>query len=92
MFGLGFGAAQAATSTAMFQTATPNQYAAVSAIWNVAYDLGRTRTSGVRPSRDYTGYPAAFAGIAALLLLTLIMCRRPAAGPTVTAPRSIPTT
>ena len=40
VFGLGFGAAQAATSTAMFQAATRNQYAAVSAIWNVAYDFG----------------------------------------------------
>ena len=83
VFGLGFGAAQAATSTAMFQAAMRNQYAAVSAVWNVAYDLGL----GLGPVAfglvaTYTGYPAGFAGCAALLLLTLIMCRRPAAGPT----------
>jgi predicted MFS family arabinose efflux permease len=83
VFGLGFGAAQAATSTAMFQTAMRNQYAAVSAVWNVAYDLGL----GLGPvafglAAAYTGYPAGFAGCAALLLLTLILYRRPAAGPT----------
>lgn len=81
VFGLGFGAAQAATSTAMFQAAMPNQYAAVSAVWNVAYDLGL----GLGPVAfglvaTYTGYPAGFAGSAALLLLTLILYRRPAAG------------
>jgi predicted MFS family arabinose efflux permease len=83
VFGLGFGAAQAGTSTAMFQAAMPNQYAAVSAIWNVAYDLGL----GFGPVvfgvvATYTGYPAGFAGCAALLLLTLILYRRPTAGPT----------
>jgi predicted MFS family arabinose efflux permease len=83
VFGLGFGAAQAATSTAMFQTAMRVQYAAVSAVWNVAYDLGL----GLGPVAfgllaTYTGYPAGFAGCAALLLLTLILYRRPAAGPT----------
>jgi predicted MFS family arabinose efflux permease len=83
VFGLGFGAAQAATSTAMFQAAMRNQYAAVSAVWNVAYDLGL----GLGPVAFglvaiYTGYPAGFAGCAALLLLTLILYRRPAAGPT----------
>ena len=86
MLGLGFGAAQAATSTAMFQAAMPNQYAAVSAIWNVAYDLGL----GLGPVAfglvaTYTGYPAGFAGCAALLLLTLILYRRPTAGPTSTS-------
>jgi predicted MFS family arabinose efflux permease len=83
VFGLGFGAAQAATSTAMFQAAMQNQYAAVTAIWNVAYDLGL----GLGPVAFglvaiYTGYPAGFAGSAVLLLLTLILYRRPAAGPT----------
>jgi predicted MFS family arabinose efflux permease len=83
VLGLGFGAAQAATSTAMFQAAMPNQYAAVSAIWNVAYDLGL----GLGPVAfglvaTYTGYPAGFAGCAALVLLTLILYRRPTAGPT----------
>lgn len=79
VFGLGFGAGQAATSTAMFAAAEPRDYPAVSALWNVAYDLGL----GLGPVAfgllvPRTGYPVAFAAVAVLLLLSLsLLHRRP---------------
>jgi predicted MFS family arabinose efflux permease len=80
VFGAGFGTAQAATSTAMFQAAEPNEYAAVSAVWNVAYDTGL----GLGPVvfgllATQTGTAVGFVGVAVLLLSHTLQRRRDAA-------------
>jgi predicted MFS family arabinose efflux permease len=72
LFGAGFGVAQNASLALMFDRVSPRGYDTVSALWNLAYDagLGLGATGfGVLVSR--TGYPAAFALTAGLMLVAL---------------------
>jgi MFS family permease len=62
VFGTGFGVAQSATYAVMVERAPANGHGAVSALWNLAYDLGY----GVGPLAfaalvGASGYPVAFA-------------------------------
>ena len=69
LFGLGFGITQNATLTMMFDRVSPSGYDAVSAVWNVGYDAGLGLGAvafGVVST--HTGYPIAFALLAALML------------------------
>ena len=69
LFGIGFGITQNATLTMMFDRVTPSGYDAVSAVWNVGYDAGLgigAVAFGVVST--HTGYPTAFALLAALML------------------------
>jgi hypothetical protein len=64
----------------MFQAAEPNEYAAVSAVWNVAYDTGL----GLGPVvfgllATQTGTAVGFVGVAVLLLSHTLQRRRDAA-------------
>lgn len=69
LFGVGFGITQNATLTLMFDRVSPSGYDAVSAVWNVGYDAGLgigAVAFGVVST--HTGYPIAFALLAALML------------------------
>jgi MFS family permease len=69
LFGIGFGITQNATLTMMFDRVSPSGYDAVSAVWNVGYDAGLgigAVAFGVVST--HTGYPIAFALLAALML------------------------
>jgi MFS family permease len=69
LFGIGFGITQNATLTMMFDRVSPSGYDAVSAVWNVGYDAGLGMGAvafGVVST--HTGYPIAFALLAALML------------------------
>ena len=71
-FGTGFGVCQTATLTQMMDRVPPSGYGMVSALWNMAYDLGY----GVGPAAfglfvARTGYPAAFAITAVVILVAL---------------------
>jgi len=69
LFGIGFGITQNATLTMMFDRVSPSGYDAVSAVWNVGYDAGLGLGAvafGVVST--HTGYPTAFALLAALML------------------------
>jgi predicted MFS family arabinose efflux permease len=73
LFGAGFGAAQNTTMTVMLNRVAPSGYGTVSAIWNLAYDAGvgvGALGFGVVAAR--TGYPAAFAVTAVLVLAALV--------------------
>ena len=73
VFGLGFGVTQNATQTLMYNRVAESGYGAVSAMWNLAYDGGMgLGAAGFGVLVVYTGYPAAFVLIAALLLTTLL--------------------
>jgi len=71
-FGTGFGVCQTSTLTQMMDRVPPSGYGMVSALWNMAYDLGY----GVGPAAfglfvARTGYPAAFAITAVVILVAL---------------------
>jgi predicted MFS family arabinose efflux permease len=73
LFGSGFGVTQNASMTLMLNRVAPSGYGTVSAIWNLAYDAGLGAGAfgfGVLAAR--TGYPAAFATTAALVLAALV--------------------
>ncbi len=77
VFGLGFGAAQAASLTVMFERVPPGGFGTASALWNLAYDtgLGLGATAfGVVAAK--TGYPIAFAGGAALIAAAIPLAIR----------------
>jgi predicted MFS family arabinose efflux permease len=85
LFGCGFGVIQIASMTVMLGRVAPSGFGTVSAIWNLAYDLGIGAGAfgfGVVAAR--TGYPAAFAVTAVLVLAGLVPLwldrRRPATG------------
>jgi predicted MFS family arabinose efflux permease len=93
LFGVGFGTAQAATSTAMFDHARPAQYAAVSAVWNLAFDTGLgvgAAAFGILAS--HAGYPAGFIATAGVVLLTLILLRAQPRAIRSRAPQLVPST
>ena len=69
VFGAGFGLVQTATLNLMVDAATPTQYGAVSAAWNVAYDLGwGLGAAAVGELVTSVGFPLAFAATAAAAL------------------------
>ena len=73
LFGIGFGITQNATLTMMFDRVTPSGYDAVSAVWNVGYDAGLGLGAVVfGVVSTHTGYPIAFALLAALMLAMLV--------------------
>src|SRR5215207_972948 len=73
LFGSGFGATQNATMTVMLNRVAPSGYGTVSAIWNLAYDAGiGVGAFGFGVVAARTGYPAAFAVTAALVLTALL--------------------
>jgi predicted MFS family arabinose efflux permease len=72
-FGCGFGVTQNATMTLMLNRVAPSGYGTVSAIWNLAYDLGiGVGAFGFGLVATRTGYPTAFAVTAALVLAALV--------------------
>lgn len=71
-FGTGFGICQTSTLTQMMDRVPASGYGMVSALWNMAYDLGY----GAGPAAFglfviHTGYPAAFAVTAVVILVGL---------------------
>ncbi|GAA2269422.1 MFS transporter [Kitasatospora cystarginea] len=77
LFGLGFGVSQNATLTLMYARVPAAEYGIVSALWNFAYDAGMgvgALAFGAAAGR--TGYPAAFALTAVLMLTALAPARR----------------
>lgn len=83
VFGTGFGIAQNATLTLMYARVPASGYGTVSALWNVAYDAGMgVGAAGFGVLAGWTGYPAAFALTAVLMLGALVPARREStAGP-----------
>jgi predicted MFS family arabinose efflux permease len=82
LFGSGFGVAQNASMTLMLNRVAPSSYGTVSAIWNLAYDVGIGAGAfgfGVLAAR--TGYPPAFAVTALLVLSALVPLWRDRAAP-----------
>jgi predicted MFS family arabinose efflux permease len=72
VFGAGFGVAQNATLTLMFNRVPRSDYGTVSALWNLAYDAGvGLGATGFGLVAAWTGYPAAFGVSGALVLLAL---------------------
>jgi len=72
LFGVGFGITQNATLTLMFDRVSPSGYDAVSAVWNVGYDAGLGIGAVVFGFvSTHTGYPVAFAILAAFMLAML---------------------
>jgi predicted MFS family arabinose efflux permease len=72
LLGLGFGVAQNASLTLMFERVSVSGYDMVSAVWNLAYDAGMGLGAagfGVLAAR--AGYAGAFALAAALMLAAL---------------------
>ena len=77
LFGIGFGIGQNATFALMIGRMPPSGLGTASALWNLAYDAGY----GAGPALfgllvSHTGYPAAFALTAALMLAALPAARR----------------
>jgi MFS family permease len=83
LFGAGFGIAQNTTLALMYTRVPASGYAAVSAVWNIAYDAGMgLGAAAFGLLADGTGYPAAFAITSAAMLAALapaLRDRRPAA-------------
>jgi predicted MFS family arabinose efflux permease len=74
LFGCGFGATQNASMTLMLNRVAPPAYGTVSAIWNLAFDAGiGAGAFGFGVVAAHTGYPPAFALIAALMLAALVL-------------------
>jgi predicted MFS family arabinose efflux permease len=73
LFGAGFGVAQNATLSLMFERVPPSGYGTVSAMWNMAYDAGLgVGAAGFGVVAARTGYPWAFALTATLVLAALL--------------------
>lgn len=73
LFGLGFGVAQNASISLLFQSVPDSAYDTASAVWNIAYDAGM----GVGAAAfgllvGFTGFPVGFALAAALIPLALL--------------------
>ncbi|MFI0926432.1 MFS transporter [Streptomyces sp. NPDC021012] len=72
LFGVGFGITQNATLTLMYARVPASGYGTVSALWNFAFDVGMgVGAVGFGILAGRTGYPAAFALTAALMLTAL---------------------
>ncbi|MFE7515551.1 MFS transporter [Streptomyces sp. NPDC057540] len=73
LFGVGFGAVQNVTLTLMYARVPASGYGTVSALWNFAFDAGMGAGAvgfGILAAR--TGYPAAFALTAAVMLTAAV--------------------
>jgi predicted MFS family arabinose efflux permease len=78
LFGSGFGVIQNASMATMLNRVAPSAYGTVSAIWNLAYDLGMgVGAFGFGLVAARTGYPPAFAVTAAIVLVALVPVARP---------------
>jgi predicted MFS family arabinose efflux permease len=76
VFGVGFGAAQAASLNTMLQRAPRAQYGAVSALWNAGYDVGwGAGAVGIGIVVTQAGYSAGFVVSACLVLAALPLAR-----------------
>jgi MFS family permease len=72
LFGAGFGVAQNTTLSLMYSRVPASGYAAVSAVWNIAYDAGMgLGAAAFGLLADGTGYPAAFTITSAAMLAAL---------------------
>jgi predicted MFS family arabinose efflux permease len=72
VFGVGFGVSQNASMTLMFNRVPPAGYGTASALWNLAYDAGMgLGAAGFGVLAAQTGYPAAFALTAAVMVVAL---------------------
>jgi predicted MFS family arabinose efflux permease len=72
VFGAGFGVTQNASLALMFERVPEGGYGAASALWSLAYDGGLgLGAAGFGVVAMWTGYPAAFAVTAAVMLTTL---------------------
>jgi predicted MFS family arabinose efflux permease len=72
LFGIGFGIAQNATLTLMFERAPSSRYGTVSTMWNLAYDAGiGIGAVGFGAVAELTGYSTAFALTSALVFAAL---------------------
>jgi predicted MFS family arabinose efflux permease len=72
VFGAGFGVSQNASMTLMFNRVPPAGYGTASALWNLAYDAGMgLGAAGFGVLAAQTGYPAAFALTAAVMVVAL---------------------
>ncbi|GAA2383647.1 MFS transporter [Nonomuraea africana] len=79
LFGAGFGVTQNASMAVMLDRVPASSYGAVSALWNIAYDLGLGAGAvGFGFVAAHTGYPAGFALTGALMLLALTIRHRKA--------------
>jgi predicted MFS family arabinose efflux permease len=77
ILGAGWGVSQNATLALMLDRVAPSGYGAASALWYVAYDAGLgLGAAGFGVVATSTGYPAAFALTAALLLVAIFPARR----------------
>jgi predicted MFS family arabinose efflux permease len=76
VFGAGFGVAQNASLTLMYDRVPESGYSAVGALWNLAYDGGMgLGAAGFGLLVVHTGYPVAFALTAAVLPVTLALLK-----------------
>jgi predicted MFS family arabinose efflux permease len=76
LFGTGFGIAQNASLTLMYSGVPESGYSTVSAVWNLAYDAGMgVGAAAFGALAAQTGYPVAFAAMAAILPATLLAAR-----------------
>jgi predicted MFS family arabinose efflux permease len=72
LLGLGFGVAQNASLTLMFDRVSASGYDMVSAVWNLAYDAGMgLGAAGFGVVVTRAGYPGAFAIVGVLMLVAL---------------------
>jgi len=77
VFGAGFGLLQNSTLALMYTRTAPGGYAAVSAIWNAAYDAGMgVGAIGMGLMTEHLGYPATFLIAAALVGTALVPARQ----------------
>jgi predicted MFS family arabinose efflux permease len=77
LFGVGFGVAQNSTLSLMYARVPASGYGTVSALWNFGYDAGMgVGAVGFGAVAAWTGYPAAFAATAALMLAALVPALR----------------
>ena len=88
LFGIGFGICQNATFALMIERMPPAGAGTASALWNLAYDAGY----GAGPAAfglvvSHTGYPAAFALTAVLMIAAVPLARRERATARGTAAR-----
>jgi len=81
LFGTGFGICQNATFALMIDRMPPAGAGTASALWNLAYDAGYGAGPAVfGVAVIHTGYPAAFALTAVLMLAALPAARRERSG------------
>jgi predicted MFS family arabinose efflux permease len=77
LFGAGFGVAQNASLAVMYARVPASEYTTVSAVWNAAYDAGMgVGAAGFGVLATATGYSAAFALTAAVMLSVLALAWR----------------